>query len=43
MTTTHADLPAGAGDLIAELSRRAPLVGGNTNAWPGLTRGRRDS
>jgi len=37
MTTTHADLPAGAGDLIAELSRRAPLVGGNTNAWPGLT------
>ena len=37
MTTTHADLPASAGDLIAELSRRAPLVGGNTNAWPGLT------
>jgi hypothetical protein len=35
-TTTHADLPAGAGDLIAEFSR-APLVGGNTGAWPGLT------
>src|ERR1700751_4662473 len=37
MMTTHADLPAGAGDLIAELAPRAPLVGGNPNACPGLT------
>ncbi len=28
---------AGAGALIAELSHRAPLEGGNTGAWPGLT------
>lgn len=35
--TAHPDLPATAGDLIAELSARAPNVGGNTGAWPGLT------
>ena len=28
---------AGSGDLIAELAARAPSVGGNTGAWPGLT------
>jgi AraC-like DNA-binding protein len=35
MDTTPSDLPAGA--LIAELSHRAPLEGGNTGVWPGLT------
>jgi AraC-like DNA-binding protein len=29
--------PTGADALIAELSDRAPLEGGNTGAWPGLT------
>jgi AraC-like DNA-binding protein len=29
--------PAGASDLIAELSGRAPGEGGNAGAWPGLT------
>lgn len=29
--------PATSGDLIAELSARAPAVGANTGAWPGLT------
>src|ERR1700756_4247722 len=35
MGTTPSGVPAGA--LVAELSRRAPLEGGNTGAWPGLT------
>jgi AraC-like DNA-binding protein len=35
--TAHPDLPVTAGDLIAELSARAPDVGANTGAWPGLT------
>ena len=35
MDTTPGDLPAGA--FIAELSQRAPLEGGNTGVWPGLT------
>src|SRR5580704_10942184 len=29
--------PTGADAIIAELSDRAPLEGGNTGAWPGLT------
>src|SRR6516164_4863100 len=35
MDTPPSDLPAGA--FIAELSRRAPLEGGNTGVWPVLT------
>jgi AraC-like DNA-binding protein len=35
MDTPPSDLPAGA--LIAELSHRATLEGGNTGVWPGLT------
>src|SRR6516164_4133806 len=35
MDTPPSDLPAGA--FIAELSHRAPLEGGNTGVWPGLT------
>jgi AraC-like DNA-binding protein len=35
MDTTSSDLPAGA--LISELSQRAPLEGGNSGVWPGLT------
>ena len=35
MGTTPSGVPAGA--LVAELSHRAPLEGGNTGAWPGLT------
>ena len=35
MDTTPGDLPASA--LIAELSHRAQMEGGNTGVWPGLT------
>jgi AraC-like DNA-binding protein len=35
MNTTPSDVPASA--IIAELSHRALLVGGNTGVWPGLT------
>ena len=37
MTTTYSDPLPGAGDLIAELARRAPRVGANAGVWPGLT------
>jgi len=37
MGTTPSGAPASAGTLIAELSRRARLEGGNTGVWPGLT------
>ncbi|HVT68279.1 MAG TPA: AraC family transcriptional regulator [Trebonia sp.] len=37
MTATYSDPARGAGDLIAELARRAPRAGGNTGVWPGLT------
>ena len=29
--------PVSSGELIAELSARAPKVGANTGVWPGLT------
>ena len=35
MDTTPSDMPASA--LVAELSHRALLEGGNTGVWPGLT------
>src|ERR1700748_1873326 len=34
---TPSGVPADAGSLIAELSRRALAEGGNTGVWPGLT------
>jgi AraC-like DNA-binding protein len=37
VATTSSSLPAGVGELIAELSRRAVAEGGNTGVWPGLT------
>ena len=37
MGTTPSGMPASGGALIAELSRRARLEGGNTGVWPGLT------
>jgi len=37
MATSPNSAPDGAGDLVAELSGRAPLEGGNTGVWPGLT------
>jgi AraC-like DNA-binding protein len=33
----HLDQVVTSGDLIAELAARAPAVGANTGAWPGLT------
>jgi AraC-like DNA-binding protein len=33
----HPNQAVGTGELIAELAARAPLVGGNTGAFPGLT------
>jgi len=37
MGTTPGSMPDGTGDLVAELSCRAALEGGNTGVWPGLT------
>jgi AraC-like DNA-binding protein len=37
MATSPNSAHDGVGDLIAELSGRAPLEGGNTGVWPGLT------
>lgn len=37
MTTAHVDVAPSAGDLIAEIAARAPAVGANATAWPGLT------
>jgi len=37
MATTPTGVSAGVGELIAELSRRAVVEGGNTGVWPGLT------
>jgi AraC-like DNA-binding protein len=37
VATTPSGVPADAGGLIAELSSRALVEGGNTGVWPGLT------
>jgi AraC-like DNA-binding protein len=37
MSSAELDRPVTSGDLIAELAARAPEVGANTGAWPGLT------
>jgi AraC-like DNA-binding protein len=37
MDSGQLDRPVKSGDLIAELAARAPRVGANTGAWPGLT------
>ena len=37
MTSGYLPNPVSSGELIAELSARAPKVGANTGVWPGLT------
>ena len=37
MASGYLPNPVSSGELIAELSARAPKVGANTGVWPGLT------
>src|ERR1035441_9887312 len=37
MSSVQLERPVTSGDLIAELAARAPAVGANARAWPGLT------
>ena len=37
MSSGQLERPVTSGDLIAELAARAPVVGANAGAWPGLT------